>query len=342
MADNLIIEILLKYARQEELEGEEYSLLQKWHARWGGGKPLSNLVDDPEWLRICLYWQHGMPDRSDWRELKRLIAATGDPLPASRIYARWVTGGVAAAALILVVGIAWFARTPGPGTPDSRPMVDHFFYAATTGPYKLVLPDGSWVRLEKGASLRYSPALRGTKQPVTLTGDAWFSVAKNNEAPLSISLADSTVVDVLGTEFHISSVAGGTLTKVCVYRGAVRVQQGPKSVILKDSDEVTVQNNRLLPKKRMEDFDALLAGTDIDQRFHFDNCSLTEAVQQIADHYHVDVSNPTHTPGIPVKGDPAQSLPLKELLKDIELIENGNAYLGLSDKTILISNVPIK
>jgi len=342
MADNLIIEILLKYARQEELEGEEYSLLQKWHARWGGGKPLSNLVDDPEWLRICLYWQHGMPDRSDWRELKRLIAATGDPLPASRIYTRWVTGGIAAAVLIMVVMVVHFVRTSGTAMPTPRSIaMNHFFYAATAGPYKLVLPDGSRVQLEKGASLRYSPALRGTRQPVVLTGNAWFSVAKNSQSPLTV-LVNGTTVDVLGTEFHISSAAGGTLTKVCVYRGAVRVQQGPKSVTLRDSDEVTVQNTRLLPKKKVKDFDALLAGTDIDERFHFDNCSLTEAVQQIADHYHVDVRNPTNTQGIPVRGDPAHSLPLKELLKDIELIENGNAYLGLSDKTILISNVPIK
>jgi ferric-dicitrate binding protein FerR (iron transport regulator) len=155
-------------------------------------------------------------------------------------------------------------------------------------------------------------------------------------------MASGTAVIVLGTEFHVSSAAGQGLTEVCVYRGAVRVQQGAQGVTLRDSDEVAVQNDILLRKKKISDFDSLLAGTDIDQRFHFDNCSLTEAVQQIADYYHADVSNPTHTRGVPVKGDPAQSLPLTALLKDIELIEEGKAHLGLHGKTILISAAPIK
>ena len=404
MGDHFIVEILLKYARQENLDEKEHALLEKWQARWGEGRPLDDLIHDREWLRVCLFWQHDPPRRSDWRAQKRLIAATRDPLPAARSDRRWATGIVAVTALILVaaalyiVPASWPARRAALGDaitrdtsldqapgghaqlicndgrrilPDSipdnaiivvegnfvvrklaghilqyelvpdkpvTPMV-HFFKTGATGPYKLLFPDGSKVLLKKGASLRYSPALRGTGQPAVLSGEAWFSIAQNSAAPLSV-MASGTAVIVLGTEFHVSSAAGKGLTEVCVYRGAVRVQQGAQGVTLRDSDEVAVQNDILLRKKKISDFDSLLAGTDIDQRFHFDNCSLTEAVQQIAGHYHLDVANPTHIQGIPITGSPPKSMPLKTLLNAIGLVETGRAWLSLNGKTILISPAP--
>lgn len=404
MDDHFIVKIILKYARQENLDEREHALLEKWQTRWGEGRPLDDLIHDQEWLRVCLCRQHGLPGRNNWRKQKRQIAATGDPLPVSRSDRRWATGVVLAIALIVGVVIASINHTSRPATPaalsdaitrdtsldqapgghaqlickngrpillDSiannaiiveegnvlvrkldrhtmqyellpdkpvTPMV-HFFYAGATGPYKLLFPDGSKVLLKKGASLRYSPALRGTGQPAVLSGEAWFSIAQNSAAPLSVR-ASGTAVIVLGTEFHVSSAAGQRLTEVCVYRGAVRVQQGTQLVTLRDSDEVAVQNNILLPKKKISNFDTLLAGTDIDQRFHFDNCSLTEVVQQIADHYHCDVSNPTHIRGVPVTGSLPKSMPLKALLNAIGLVETGKAWLSLNGKTILISPVP--
>ena len=404
MGDHFIVETLLKYSRQEDLDEKEHALLEKWHARWGEGRPLTDLIHDRKWLQVSLHRQHGLPGRNNWRAQKRLIAATGDPLPASRLGTRLTTGIVAATALILVavamyiVPTSWPARRAAlpdaltrdisldqvpvgyaqlicsngrrilldsipdnaiiviegnflvrklaghmlqyellPDKPDT-PMV-HFFKAGATGPYKLLFPDGSKVLLKKGASLRYSPALRGTGQPAVLSGEAWFSISQNSAAPLSVR-ASGTAVIVLGTEFHVSSAAGQRLTEVCVYRGAVRVQQGTQLVTLKDSDEVAVQNNILLPKKKISNFDTLLVGTDIDQRFHFDNCSLTEVVQQIADYYHFDVSNPTHIRGIPVTGSPPKSMPLKTLLNALGLVETGRAWLSLDGKTILISPAP--
>ncbi|MRG44720.1 DUF4974 domain-containing protein [Chitinophaga sp. SYP-B3965] len=84
----------------------------------------------------------------------------------------------------------------------------------------LFLPDGSKVVLAKGARISYNLLMNGSKREVTLSGEAFFDVAKNPEQPFYI-YTENVVVKVLGTSFKVT--ASGNQESVAVKTGKVSV-----------------------------------------------------------------------------------------------------------------------
>jgi transmembrane sensor len=105
---------------------------------------------------------------------------------------------------------------------------------------KLVyLPDGSKVTLAKGARISYDRLMNGKKRNVTLTGEAFFDVAKNPEKPFYIH-TQNMVIKVLGTSFRVSASAN---------KESVIVKTGKVSVYLKDQDLEQSAPKILLPQQ---------------------------------------------------------------------------------------------
>src|SRR5882757_3190905 len=74
-----------------------------------------------------------------------------------------------------------------------------------SGTYMVVLPDQSKVWLNSASSLKYPASFDGlADREVTLTGEAYFEVAKNSAQPFRVHVDEATV-DVLGTNFNINA-----------------------------------------------------------------------------------------------------------------------------------------
>ena len=107
------------------------------------------------------------------------------------------------------------------------------------GQYQLQLPDGSRVWLNAGSSLVYPTAFTGNKRVVSLTGEAYFEVAKNPLLPFEVTVGNTNVA-VLGTHFNINGYGDEPVTRVTLAEGSVRVNN---SQILKPGEQAVLDRN---------------------------------------------------------------------------------------------------
>lgn len=97
------------------------------------------------------------------------------------------------------------------------------------------LPDGSVVTVNKGSSVSYPSKFKGNKRPVTLKGEAFFTVTPDKKKPFVISVNDVEIT-VVGTSFNVRSINGNT--EVVVETGIVRVTKAGKTVELKANEKL--------------------------------------------------------------------------------------------------------
>jgi len=101
------------------------------------------------------------------------------------------------------------------------------------------LPDGSKITLAKGARISYNRLMNGSKREVSLSGEAFFDVAKNPNKPFYI-YTKNIVVKVLGTSFRVAASAESE---------SVTVKTGKVSVYLKGQDLEQSAAKILLPQQ---------------------------------------------------------------------------------------------
>lgn len=110
-------------------------------------------------------------------------------------------------------------------------------------PQRLVLRDGSTVRLDTGSTLRISDAFGQDKREVYLTGSAEFDVVKNPQKPFLVQTGE-LVTKVLGTSFRIKAYSGDTDVQVAVKTGKVTVYKNKKTPFNTLSEEMILTPNQ--------------------------------------------------------------------------------------------------
>ena len=89
---------------------------------------------------------------------------------------------------------------------------------------KITMSDGSQVWLNSGSRFTYPERMDGKYREVTLYGEAFFDVAKKQEAPFFVHTRDIRVA-VTGTKFNISAYDDDQLNQTVLVEGSVKVQQ---------------------------------------------------------------------------------------------------------------------
>ncbi len=95
--------------------------------------------------------------------------------------------------------------------------------AATAGDQRLELPDHSIVTLRKGSSFAYPKKFAARERLVSLEGEAYFEVTRDEARPFLID-AQPVRVRVLGTTFNVR--CGHSAADVAVTSGRVEVRPG--------------------------------------------------------------------------------------------------------------------
>ncbi len=122
----------------------------------------------------------------------------------------------------------------------------------------IVLPDGSDVWLNAGSKINYRIPFIGKTRNVTLVGEAFLNVKKNEKSPFVVSSGD-TKVKVLGTQFNVKSYPEDNKVEVALKEGSVKfyfinshgkkvfTQLKPDDylVLNKSNKEVTVKKEKL-------------------------------------------------------------------------------------------------
>ena len=216
---------LLQRYQQGECTPEEVRRIEAWYRQLGAEQPFDLTNPEKEALTAAV-WQR--------------IAGRTTEAPARRAqpggWASWPTSvrAAAAAAGVLGAGVLGIQLAHRPAkeeigqhrpaaTPGAAPATWLVYTAPATAPERRVaLPDGSFVTLAPGATLRYQRVEATGRRVAYLRGEAFFDVFHDARHPFSV-LTDQVVSTVLGTSFRVRAVPGQPDVQVQVRTGAVRV-----------------------------------------------------------------------------------------------------------------------
>lgn len=106
----------------------------------------------------------------------------------------------------------------------------------------ITLPDGTVVWLNSYTQLQYNADYGTTKRIVSLTGEAYFEVAKNKDKPFIVK-AEGVNVEALGTTFNIKAYQEDPHIVATLFSGAVRVSSNENNVILSPDENATYDRN---------------------------------------------------------------------------------------------------
>ena len=195
-----------------------------------------------------------------------------------RLYSR-----VAAILLLPVLLFALYYLNPNNKIPNSTWVEVHSPYGARI---QFSLPDGTIGWLNGGSVIKY-PAQFGSSRNVSLSGEAYFDVARNPNSPFVID-ANKIKVKVLGTAFDVISYKNDSIAEVVVARGKVEVAAKGRKLkeILLPSDRLalnTVRNTYSRSTVNVQDYVSWKSG-----KLTFMNDRLDEVIRKLSRFYNVD------------------------------------------------------
>lgn len=149
------------------------------------------------------------------------------------------------------------------------------------GQYRVILPDGTKVWLNNVSSLRYPVAFTGNTREVTVTGEAYFEVAKDAGKPFTVKVNDVNV-QVLGTAFNISAYTTRD-TRAVLLEGSVRIMDAHNSRLLKPGQALAtggVNKWKVITDEHAEESISWTKGV-----FDFRDVPLSEILKSLAQWY---------------------------------------------------------
>lgn len=117
---------------------------------------------------------------------------------------------------------------------------------------ELTLPDGTKVWLNAGSKLSY-PSFFEKERKVFLTGEGFFDVAKNENAPFVVS-TKTIDIKALGTQFNVFSYPESDFTSVYLQRGAVKAYFPTleKEGVVLSPDQYLIQKGKKFELSKMD------------------------------------------------------------------------------------------
>lgn len=107
----------------------------------------------------------------------------------------------------------------------------------------ITLPDGTHIKLNAASSLTIDHDFRhASKREVTLSGEAYFDVAKDAAKPFIIH-TQTMDITVLGTTFNVKDYPTDKLGETSLINGSVKVHirnDSSRTIILKPNEKITV------------------------------------------------------------------------------------------------------
>jgi len=151
----------------------------------------------------------------DWNLLLRKLHPA-DGYRINRFNRIRIALGISASLAVLLVG-GWLAISLMTGKEKFQPQSLTVTGSGSTI-NEVILPDGSVVTLNVGATLTYGPGFGKTAREVVLQGDAFFNVVHHTDIPFVIFTGNSTIT-VTGTQFSVRQ--DDASVEVSVYSGTV-------------------------------------------------------------------------------------------------------------------------
>jgi ferric-dicitrate binding protein FerR (iron transport regulator) len=151
----------------------------------------------------------------------------------------------AAASVIFILGIGFLVKWNSDLKSSTLKDIQQVFVKPGSKS-KIILPDGTVVRLNGSSTLSYHKDFNKTLREVTLEGEAYFDVTKNASHPFIVHTSRIDI-KVLGTLFNVKSYDADPTIETTLLRGSVEVYNkddpsAPK-VILKPNEKLVFRKD---------------------------------------------------------------------------------------------------
>jgi transmembrane sensor len=155
------------------------------------------------------------------------------------------------------------------------------------GKYELTLPDGSKVWLNASSSIHYPTAFLEKERRVTITGEAYFEIAKNPNKPFIVKIYNGAEVKVLGTHFNIKAYTDEDEIKTTLLEGSINIHNGSQNNLLVPGNQAKIDKNGILKVEANADLEEAVAWKN--GNFQFNSADVTSVLKQAARWYNIEV-----------------------------------------------------
>ncbi|MEE1945022.1 FecR domain-containing protein [Pedobacter sp. KR3-3] len=189
------------------------------------------------------------------------------------------------------------------------------------------LADSSKIYLNANSNLVVPATFSKLSRSVTLTGEAYFEIAKDKTHPFKI-LTNNQQIDVLGTHFNVKAYPAWPI-KTTLVEGRVRVTNTQiagsqaQKYLLPGEQSIVKADSIKVEKVEIENELAWKNGFFI---FHEDN--IRSVMEDLSRWYDIDVSYNLDTEGLFISGRISKSKSLSETLQVLKLANNINFKLN--------------
>lgn len=261
-------EILHKYFLKE-LNKDEISQIDEWRSE---SPENANQFEEARIFHLDLkglgyYQQQNLNADSSWKEFRDANRIRSKSPRQILAYAASITVLIGA-----ILGYYLISLDKGELTAQKIDQVD--------GLLKTSLSDGSVVTLNEGASLEFSGDKK--KRNVSLTGEAYFEVARDEEREFLIA-SSGALIRVLGTKFFVNK-PNPNILEVVVTEGQVLVSYQDVHKVLSASEMIRID----LEKSEALDLDDGNTGLSTfwkTRKLTFRDTPLSEAVRVLSEAY---------------------------------------------------------
>ncbi|WP_407429745.1 FecR family protein [Arcticibacter sp.] len=226
--------------------------------------------------------------------------------------------------------------------PQSQSLNEELSYNTITTPrggqWQVILPDGSAVWLNAGSSLRYPTSFSKDGRHVTLTGEAYFEVAKQIDKTTGrrepfLVLTNHQKIEVLGTHFNVNAYDDEKVVRTTLLEGKVRLStpNSTASIDLKPGFEAVLSDQHFVTAEA----DAQLAVAWKNGDFIFDGQNLKATMRQIARWYDVDIVYQNMPDNVLIGGTVSRANKLSAVLRALEL--TGKVKVATEGRRVTLS-----
>jgi transmembrane sensor len=199
------------------------------------------------------------------------------------------------------------------------------------GQFRLTLPDGSEIWLNAASSITYPTAFTGNRRKVSVSGEVYMEIAKNENMPFEVSVKDVEVT-VLGTRFNINAYDDEPSLNTTLLEGAVKISRRNNDQLLMPG-----QQEQLLPDGTFEIIDEADTASVVAWKngmFSFNDADIPAVMRQINRWYDAEIIYKSEV-SQHFMGNVPRNVPVSKLLTMLEL--TGRLHFKVDGKKIIVT-----
>lgn len=193
----------------------------------------------------------------------------------------------------------------------------------------VTLPDGTKVWLNAASTLRFPSSFDGTAREVSLSGEAYFEVAKDATHPFVVS-TDVDKVEVLGTHFDVMAYPDEPVQRSTLLEGSIRVHHGNNSALLRPGQQASTSAGDHI---KVSDTDPAASIAWMYGRLPLRKMDIPSFMRSVSRWYDVNVEYEGKLPTATFSAMLIKDIPLSELLTALDA--NG-VHCRLQGRTVIV------